>query len=345
MSWPSVPIPRPPATRQAVAAVQQGNPPARRSLRPALSIAVAIAALLAGSATVGSRNATPDSALWGITKVVWPDRAQSVASRDNARHALDQAESAIKAGLAQEAQLALLRATVELGNVDEVDGRDGMQQRVADLWRQAAPPELAGTLPSTDTASSSAVATTRLTTNAPTSAAAAESSPVTPAAEPAPLSASVEPAPAAPAPGQLPVNQLADRASGPSADPGTDTVPSSGVDLNSGRSRGRGSASGGADGAVAGHLGTCRTRHSVRAVGAANAGSSGGVDAGHAEHDPSTPASTQQAPAPTPPTADTNGPTSEVIVPAEKSSSAKQQGSPTLQSDKSTTTVDTAVAG
>ena len=108
-------------------------------MRPALSIAAAIAALLVGSATIGSKNAAPDSALWHITQVMWPDRVQSVASRDTALGAIAEAQTAIKAGRSRDAQLALLKATVALGNVDGVDGLDDMQQQVQDLWVVASP--------------------------------------------------------------------------------------------------------------------------------------------------------------------------------------------------------------
>jgi hypothetical protein len=108
-------------------------------MRPALAIAAAIAALLVGTATIGSKNAAPDSALWTITQVMWPDRVQSVASRDTAQHAIAEAKSAIQAGRSRDAQLALLKATVALGNVDGVDGLDDMQQQVQDLWVVASP--------------------------------------------------------------------------------------------------------------------------------------------------------------------------------------------------------------
>jgi len=123
------------------------KPPQRRTLRPALSIAAAIAALLVGTATIGSKNATPESALWGITQVMWPDRVVSVASSGTARDAIAEAKTALQAGRSRDAQLALLRATVALGTVDDVDGLDVMTQEVKDLWVEALPPSK--TVPST----------------------------------------------------------------------------------------------------------------------------------------------------------------------------------------------------
>ncbi|MGS0686259.1 hypothetical protein ACVBEQ_14110 [Nakamurella sp. GG22] len=141
----SEPLPPVPSVRRAADAVVSGTEERKRSLRPALSIAAAIVALLIGSATVGSKDADEDSALWGITQVLWPERAVSVASRDHVRQALDEATVALAAGDPQQAQLALLRAAVELGKVADVDGKSGMQQEVDQLWRAAAPRELSGT--------------------------------------------------------------------------------------------------------------------------------------------------------------------------------------------------------
>ena len=112
-----------------------------------LSVGAAIAALLVGSATVGSKNATPDSPLWPITQVMWPDRAQSVASVNLVRTELSKAQDSLDAGDTREAQLAVLRATTELGKVDDVDGKEDLQNQVSDMWRKAAPAELASTSP------------------------------------------------------------------------------------------------------------------------------------------------------------------------------------------------------
>ena len=128
------PMPALPSITPAVAELERAPARPVRKLRPALSVAAAIAALLVGSTFLGSKDAVPGSPLWGITEVLWPDRAQSVASRSEVRSALEEAQTLIDAGNPADAQLALLRATVELGNVDEVDGRGEMQQTLANLW-------------------------------------------------------------------------------------------------------------------------------------------------------------------------------------------------------------------
>lgn len=146
----SEPLPPLPSVHHASVAVDNGRAHRKRSVRSALSVAAAIAALLIGSATVGSKDAPQGSALWGITQVLWPERAVSVASRDHVRTAIDEATKALAAGDTQQAQLALLRAAVALGRVADVDGKGGMQEQVDNLWRVAAPRELSGTTLATD---------------------------------------------------------------------------------------------------------------------------------------------------------------------------------------------------
>jgi hypothetical protein len=139
------PIPDPPPVRRVSEVVVKGSLPRRRALRPALSIAAAIAMLLAGSATVAAKSADPGDILWPITEMVWPARVQSVQSVQEVRAALEQARSALDDGRPQDAQLALLNAAVQLGSVDEADGRADMANAVNDLWAAAAPGEsLAG---------------------------------------------------------------------------------------------------------------------------------------------------------------------------------------------------------
>ena len=138
----AAPMPATPDLRRAIETAGGRGGPAKRSLRPALAIAAAIAALLVGTATVGSRQASPDSALWAVTQVLWPDRAQSVASRHTVQDALDQARAALERGQTQQAQLALLRAAMELGRIDEVDGRVDMQARVDEMWKATTPQDV-----------------------------------------------------------------------------------------------------------------------------------------------------------------------------------------------------------
>ena len=162
------PMPALPPVKPVVAELERAPARPVRKLRSALSVAAAIAALLVGSTFVGSKDAVPGSPLWGITEVLWPDRAQSVASRSEVRSALDEAQTLIDAGNPADAQLALLRATVELGNVDEVDGKGEMQQKLAELWVKAGPTTASTVDQATATSNPSASTTTSPTPSSAT---------------------------------------------------------------------------------------------------------------------------------------------------------------------------------
>jgi hypothetical protein len=133
------PIPDLPAIPKTVVSAERARP--RRSHRPALAVAAAIAALLVGSTFVGSRQATEGSALWNVTAVLWPDRVESVASRDKVRTAIQVARVALNEGRPADAQAALLGASFEIGKVDDTDGRQDLQSSLEGLWKQAAPPD------------------------------------------------------------------------------------------------------------------------------------------------------------------------------------------------------------
>jgi len=142
------PIPAPPHPLRTSAPVQRRPPSRSRTLRPALAIAAAIGALLVGAASIGSKDAPRESPLFALTQVLWPSRATSVASADQVDAILAEARTAILDGRTQDAQLALLNATVVLGSVDVVDGKGDKQQIVAAMWVEVAPQTVpAGTQP------------------------------------------------------------------------------------------------------------------------------------------------------------------------------------------------------
>jgi hypothetical protein len=164
------PMPALPRLRPALVPQVADRPAKRRSTRPALAIAAAIAALLVGSATIGSKNADPNSALWGITQVVWPNRVQSVASVKTVKEQLKVARTALQAGRSRDAQMALIAATVELGKIDPVDGQDDMTRQVRELMVTASDQAAAATQAGKSTSSSSATSSADLSTLAGTTA-------------------------------------------------------------------------------------------------------------------------------------------------------------------------------
>jgi hypothetical protein len=161
------PIPDLPAIPAVVEVVVKPRP--KRSHRPTLAVAAAIAALLVGSTFVGSRQATPDSALWNVTAVLWPDRVESAASRDRVLSAIVVAEEALKEGRPAAAQAALLDASFEIGKVDDADGRQDLQSSLEGLWKKAAP---AGPLPNPEQSLLAAGSSPSSTTSSTTTTAA-----------------------------------------------------------------------------------------------------------------------------------------------------------------------------
>jgi hypothetical protein len=85
----------------------------RRLLRAAAGVVVA--AVLATGLAVGSNYADPGSALWPVTKVLYPERAEVRA----AEHAIDRARAAVAAGEYDEVQRLLDEARRHLARVDD----------------------------------------------------------------------------------------------------------------------------------------------------------------------------------------------------------------------------------
>lgn len=154
----SIPLPEPISITDAVAIVRSAPSP-RRSLRAVMAIAVAIFALLMGSAAIGSRSATPGDVLWPVTKLLWSERADSVIAGRDARQGIDSASAAIVAGHPEAAVVALESVTVILTKVQEQDGRVTLEsdyQRVsAQLESMAPAPASSSNAPSPTTGQAS----------------------------------------------------------------------------------------------------------------------------------------------------------------------------------------------
>ena len=125
----ATPLPAPMDTDIAVAIVRQA-PSRRRTLRPTVAVAAAIAALLIGSAAIGARSATPESPLWSITELLWGDRADSVLAGESAREGLDAAHQALQAGHPDAAATELVRVTEVVTLVADRDGRQTLEQEI-----------------------------------------------------------------------------------------------------------------------------------------------------------------------------------------------------------------------
>ncbi len=114
-------VPLPPAPdAQVAAAVIRSAPPRRRSVRPMIAVAAAIAGLLLGSTAIGARSAGPeDTLLWPVTQLLWGDRAEQVLASIDARRGIDKADEAIEAGHPDAAEAALEHVTVVITKVTD----------------------------------------------------------------------------------------------------------------------------------------------------------------------------------------------------------------------------------
>ena len=165
----STPLPPMPVVRRASHPVATGRHRLQRTARPAMFIAAAICALLIGSAAVGSRTARPGDSLWPLASVLWSDRLDSVQSLNDVKDALAEVQIALDAGRPDDAREALMRATVHLGHVDDLDMPESMPAQVQELWVDIIPEaERRSTL----SAAAAADQTTARTAGSPVSAAA-----------------------------------------------------------------------------------------------------------------------------------------------------------------------------
>jgi hypothetical protein len=135
----STPLPPAPLIRHTSHAVAVGRHRTQRTARPAMFIAVAICALLVGSAAVGSRTARPGDTLWALASVLWTDRTDSIHSLGEVKIALAEVQDALDAGRPQDAREALMRATVQLGHVDDLDMPASMPDELNKLWVDVIP--------------------------------------------------------------------------------------------------------------------------------------------------------------------------------------------------------------
>jgi len=111
--------------------------PSRRVLRPMIAVAVAISALLFGSAAVGAQSAKPGDTLWPLTQMLYTHHATSVVAGMAAAGSLDAARLALDAGDSPAALSALSLASWDMQRVSAADGLPQLQQHYSSLLRQA----------------------------------------------------------------------------------------------------------------------------------------------------------------------------------------------------------------
>jgi Anti-sigma-D factor RsdA to sigma factor binding region len=123
------PIPELVDTDTAVATVRAARRPGRRARHLApVAAAAAFVVLAIGAVSVGSYNAHPDDALWGVSKVLYSQRAESVEAAVRVEARITKAKEALVAGQPVTAAQELAQARADLTVVRPEEGRNELTQ-------------------------------------------------------------------------------------------------------------------------------------------------------------------------------------------------------------------------
>jgi Anti-sigma-D factor RsdA to sigma factor binding region len=123
------PIPELIDTDTAVATVRAARRPGRRARHLApVAAAAAFVVLAIGAVSVGSYNAQPDDALWGVSKVLYSQRAESVEAAVRVEARITKAKEALVAGQPVTAAQELQEARADLSVVRPEEGRNELTQ-------------------------------------------------------------------------------------------------------------------------------------------------------------------------------------------------------------------------
>ncbi|MHA6624575.1 anti-sigma-D factor RsdA [Pseudonocardia sichuanensis] len=123
----------------AVATVVAARPPSSRArhLVP-VAAAAAFLVLVIGGVSVSSYNAQPEDALWGVSKVLYSERAESVEAASRVEDRIAAAKAALVAGQPVLAAQELARAQEDLAAVRPQEGQDGLAETQEFLQAKAA---------------------------------------------------------------------------------------------------------------------------------------------------------------------------------------------------------------
>jgi Anti-sigma-D factor RsdA to sigma factor binding region len=123
------PIPELVDTDTAVATVRAARRPGRRARHLApVAAAAAFVVLSIGAVSIGSYNAHPDDALWGVSKVLYSQRAESVEAAVRVEARITKAKEALVAGQPVTAAQELAQARADLSVVRPEEGRNELTQ-------------------------------------------------------------------------------------------------------------------------------------------------------------------------------------------------------------------------
>jgi len=112
----AAPTPAGPGNRRPSGGPQPGRPGRGRPRRLRVAIvAAAVVAVLGAGVAIGAANATPNSPLWPVAQLLFPQRADRLAAQDS----LDQARAAIREGRIADAQQLIARAQQLVAQIDD----------------------------------------------------------------------------------------------------------------------------------------------------------------------------------------------------------------------------------
>jgi hypothetical protein len=130
----SMPVPTRPDGRRPASGPGRSGRDRRRSRGWRLTIAAVSVAILAGGVATAAANATPNSPLWPVARLLYPQRADRLSAQD----ALAQARTAIHEGRIADAQQLLARAQTLVAQVDDPVERSRLRGEL-DQVRQLLP--------------------------------------------------------------------------------------------------------------------------------------------------------------------------------------------------------------
>lgn len=154
----------------------------RRLLIP-VAAAASVLVIAFGGASVAAKEALPGDALWGLTQVLYADKANSVAASFEVKAEFQQARQAIMVGQLDTAREALDQAKVTLESVRDEENHDELYQQHRELMTQLR--ESDGTV---DDEESTTTTTEPTSSSSSTSSEPSSSSSQPPLIEPAPES-------------------------------------------------------------------------------------------------------------------------------------------------------------
>lgn len=182
--------------RSAALARKRGPGDRKRRMLVPVAAAAAVLAITFSGTSVAARDAQPGDTLWGLTKVLYADKARSVQAATDVRADFELARIAIAQGQLEEARQALEEAKVALGEVAAEDNRDELAAEHDALMSRVDEEEKPPPEPTTTPAPAESTASSSSTTPEPTEPSI---EPVQPQPEPttpsAPPSGSTEPEP------------------------------------------------------------------------------------------------------------------------------------------------------